>query len=100
MTARQLRLELAGRAGRLAGNVPRWALDEAAQKIVSAITMARLGSAIDAELGDFDPVELWDMGDEAAALARDSPRWPQYRDRALARRRELSHWHRLRIPRN
>ena len=91
MTTRQLRLEVAQRAARLAGNVSRWALDEAAREIVSAIAKARFGSTIEGELGDFNPVELWDMGDEAAALALDAPRWPQYRDRALARWRELLH---------
>jgi hypothetical protein len=97
MTTRQLRAELARHAARLAGNVPLWTLDWAAREIVSVIATARLGSAIEGELGELDPVGLWDLADKTAALARDYPRWPQYREQALTRWRELSRRSRPRI---
>ena len=90
MNARRLHFELVRRAARLAENIPPWALERAAQEIVAAFAASRFGSAIHGELGELHPAELWDMGDETAALALDSLRWPQYRDRALARWRQLS----------
>ena len=100
MKTQRLRWELVRRAARLAENVPLWALDRAAREVASAFAASRLGSAIEGELGDLHPYELWDMGDETAALALDSLRWPQYCDRALARWRELSLRTKGHIPRN
>lgn len=96
----RLRSELVRRAARLAEDVPPWALDRAAREVVSAFAASRFGSAIDGELGDLHPAELWDMADETAALALDSLRWPQYRDRARARWRQLSLRTRGRLPWN
>ena len=69
-------------------------------QLVFAIAMALFGSAIEGELGEFHPADLWDMADKTAALARDYPRWPHYREQAQKRWHELSRRNRLHIPCN
>ena len=85
MTTEQLCIALRPEAAALAPDAPEWALDEAIREVASIVATARLGSAIDGDLGEIQPTALSDQARLAASKAADWRNWPRYRVRVQAR---------------
>ncbi len=85
MTTEQICIELRRLAAALAPNAPAWALDEAAREVASIVATARIGSAIDGDLGEIQPAALSEQARLVASKASDYLNWWRYRLRARAR---------------
>ncbi len=75
MTTEHLCIELRQLAAPLAPDAPGWALDEAIREVASIVATARLGSAIDGDLGEIQPAALNDQARLAASKASDHLNW-------------------------